>query len=236
MISRSLYPCFGSLCVQDAPMTNEVEYMRQWRANNPEKCADYTKRYRSKDPNRWKEYKASWQKANRDRATEAARRWRLNNPEKAKAATARYRAAHPDRAAAATDKWRRDNLDHVNGHERNRCATDMSYRLARRLRMRVWDAIRNQSAKKRAGSMELIGCSVQFLLGYLEKSFTGKMAWSNYGSVWEIDHIRPCASFDLTKEKNQRECFHYSNLQPLLVSDNRRKYATHPSYKRKAKS
>ena len=38
-----------------------------------------------------------------------------------------------------------------------------------------------------------------------------------------LDHIRPCASFDLTDEAQQRECFHYTNLQPLWATDNMQK-------------
>lgn len=45
------------------------------------------------------------------------------------------------------------------------------------------------------------------------------MSWSNYGK-WHIDHIIPCAAFDLSDEFEQRACFHYSNLQPLWAYDN----------------
>ena len=45
------------------------------------------------------------------------------------------------------------------------------------------------------------------------------MSWENMGE-WHLDHIRPCASFDLTDPDQQRQCFHYSNLQPLWASDN----------------
>jgi hypothetical protein len=43
----------------------------------------------------------------------------------------------------------------------------------------------------------------------------------NYNSKeYHIDHIIPCASFDLTKPEDQAKCFHYTNLQPLWASEN----------------
>ena len=32
-----------------------------------------------------------------------------------------------------------------------------------------------------------------------------------------IDHRRPCASFDLTKEEDVKMCFHYTNLQEQII-------------------
>lgn len=32
--------------------------------------------------------------------------------------------------------------------------------------------------------------------------------------------IKPCASFDLSNINQQRECFHYTNLQPLWATEN----------------
>jgi len=47
------------------------------------------------------------------------------------------------------------------------------------------------------------------------------MTWDNYGYYgWHIDHIKPCASFDLVDEEEQRKCFNYRNLQPLWSGDN----------------
>lgn len=73
--------------------------------------------------------------------------------------------------------------------------------------------------------IKLIGCSIPYLLDYLECQFDDEMSWSNYGK-WEIDHIKPCAKFDLTKEEKQIQCFNYSNLQPLWKMDNMMKGAT----------
>jgi len=53
------------------------------------------------------------------------------------------------------------------------------------------------------------------------------MKWSNYGgrTGWQIDHIIPCAKFDLTDVKEQQKCFHYLNLRPLWGKDNQNKAA-----------
>ena len=59
------------------------------------------------------------------------------------------------------------------------------------------------------------------LINYIESQFDDEMSWSAYlsGGI-HIDHIIPCSHFDLTKEEEQRKCFHYSNLQPLWAFDN----------------
>ena len=62
----------------------------------------------------------------------------------------------------------------------------------------------------------------ELINAYKQKQFKVGMSWSNYGK-WEIDHIKPCASFDLSKPREQRKCFHYTNLQPLWKLENRSK-------------
>lgn len=91
------------------------------------------------------------------------------------------------------------------------------YSLARNLRMRVYAAIKH--GYKSAPTMELLGCTLDELKVHLASQFTEGMSWNNYG-LWHIDHIRPCASFDLTQPDQQRVCFHYTNLQPLWAKDN----------------
>jgi hypothetical protein len=74
--------------------------------------------------------------------------------------------------------------------------------------------------------IDLIGCTIPELMVHLEARFAEEMAWNNYGAVWHIDHIRPCASFDLTNLEQQKSCFHFSNLQPLFAQENLRKGKT----------
>ena len=46
------------------------------------------------------------------------------------------------------------------------------------------------------------------------------MTFENYGDYWHMDHIKPCASFDLNDEEEQKKCFHYTNLQPMEGKEN----------------
>ena len=87
------------------------------------------------------------------------------------------------------------------------------------MRSRLGSAIRNQNAKKMNSTFELTGCSITFLKGYLEAKFIDGMTWENHGE-WHIDHIKPCCSFNLLDEEEQKICFHYKNLQPLWGVDN----------------
>jgi len=106
-------------------------------------------------------------------------------------------------------------------------AKNTLWKLKNRLRVRVRCALkarRYNGVTKSTHTMALIGCTPCELRAYLEKKFSTGMGWHNYGE-WHIDHIRPCASFDLSISTQQQECFHYSNLQPLWAIDNLRKGA-----------
>jgi len=90
-------------------------------------------------------------------------------------------------------------------------------RLLNNLRSRLSHALQRNSKSSR--TMEYLGCTLKELKNYLESQFIEGMNWENYGK-WHIDHIKPCASFDLNIIEEQHKCFHFSNLQPLWAKDN----------------
>jgi hypothetical protein len=138
---------------------------------------------------------------------------------------ARY-AKDPERFKGATKATRAKYLDRYKAKAceaaKNRYDTDPVYRLTSSLRLRVLQAIKKCGAAKSTFTQELLGCTYEEARQHLAAQFLPGMTWGNHGE-WEIDHIRPCASFDLTDPAQQRECFHYSNLQPLWRLDNRSK-------------
>lgn len=90
---------------------------------------------------------------------------------------------------------------------------------------RVREAIKGKYITEK--TKRLLGCDLGFLMQYLESKFKPGMTWQNHGAwrvgqpmTWHIDHIKPCALFDLIHEEEQLKCFHYSNLQPLWAQEN----------------
>jgi flagellar hook protein FlgE len=109
-----------------------------------------------------------------------------------------------------------------NEYLKNKMKEDMQFRIRKNIRDRMRLAMCGSSKSKH--TIELLGCSVEELKKHLEKQFTEGMNWDNYGKKgWHIDHILPCASFDLTDPEQQKRCFHYTNLQPLWAEDNYKK-------------
>jgi hypothetical protein len=104
-----------------------------------------------------------------------------------------------------------------------RSMTKVENRIKNRLRARFHQILSGNTKADRA--LAVVGCSLESLKLHLEAGFAQGMSWANFGQ-WHIDHIRPCASFDLSCPNQQRECFHYSNLQPLWAQDNLKKGAS----------
>ena len=97
-------------------------------------------------------------------------------------------------------------------YEKKKYYTDVQYNLAKKLRTRLNKllSIRDSNA------VALIGCTYGEYSKHIESLFTPEMTWDEVlsGEI-HIDHIKPCASFDLTDVNQQKLCFHYTNLQPL---------------------
>lgn len=105
-------------------------------------------------------------------------------------------------------------------HNKNKY--DLKFMMNLRLSGRIRSALKN-GGKKCAKTVELIGCSMGELRSYIESKFQPGMTWDNWGKGngnWNIDHILPCCSFDLSKPEEQYKCFHFTNLRPLWFIDN----------------
>ena len=51
----------------------------------------------------------------------------------------------------------------------------------------------------------------------------GNMTLENYGSVWQLDHCLPIASFNLLDENDMKKFFYWVNLRPMYSNENNSK-------------
>jgi hypothetical protein len=116
-------------------------------------------------------------------------------------------------------QWSRKNIKRICQRIKHRCRTDPAFKVLKNQRMRLWQVLKRNP--KAGTTLKLIGCTKEHLVRHLESKWKPGMNWSNYGlHGWHVDHIRPCDSFDLSDPKQQAECFHYTNLQPLWSFEN----------------
>lgn len=154
-------------------------------------------------------------------------KWRIKNPEKVMAGSQEYYANNTAACIANAERWANNNTDRKRELDRLRARRNRKnkpeHRLVCATRTRINSAIHHNS-KKDGPTTELMGCSWDQFFGHIEINFLPGMTWENYGE-WHVDHIRPCASFDLTDPAQQRQCFNWKNLQPLWAKDNLKKGA-----------
>lgn len=180
---------------------------RKWYKENSERLREYARKYYSRNPGR---------------CQEAMRKWRLKNPGGCRKATRKWRLENSERYRGTMRKWRLRNSEPRKAYKRawnlNRRQTDSNFRIRLNIRSRINQVLRGKI--KSGKTLSLLGCTIPKLKLHLEQKFRPGMTWENYGPVWHADHIRPCASFDLTDPEQQKLCFHYSNLQPLFAEEN----------------
>ena len=175
-----------------------------------------------KDPEKRKACQKRYYERNKEKCAAAAKKWQSENKEKMKEIHARHKKKNAASIKVQRAKYRRENREKIRQYQRSFYASNEQYRIACRLRARFTKKL--TSGTKVDTTFNLIGCSITEVCNHLEQQFTDGMSWDNVGE-WQIDHIKPLASFDLTDEEQQREAFHYTNLQPLWSEDNQRKGA-----------
>jgi hypothetical protein len=141
--------------------------------------------------------------------------WRTRNPEKLKEGRRKWAERNPGYFSTKRKEWMQTDAGRAYLRDyRKRPAQ----KLLRGQRKRLKELIKKGRATSVLRS-DFLGCSPVELVYYIERQFTRGMHWSNYGQ-WHIDHIRPCASFNLLDPEQVKQCWHFSNLRPLWAEDN----------------
>ena len=184
------------------------EYRKEYKLKNKEQIRKRTKAYKLKNKEKIKIQDKKYYQSNKERISKKGREYYYS---KGKNKKKEYYQSNKKRINKRNCKW-------VSYRRR----TDLNFRLKCNLRSRIRLVLIGKN--KSASTMELLGCTIEELWVHLESQFEPWMTRENYG-LWHVDHIIPCASFDLTDPAQQRECFYYTNLQPLEAIANIKKGA-----------
>ena len=131
-----------------------------------------------------------------------------------------YYVKNKEHVILRTANYRNKNKEIINKKRRDKDSPYFrkpEYKIAHSLRHRLNKIIKYKERKIHRKTISFLGCTVTELKEHLQSKFLPTMTWENYGAYWHIDHIVPCASFDLLIEEEQKKCFHYTNLQPLFA-------------------
>lgn len=171
-------------------------------------------RYENNSKDMKEKAKKVWHGPNHEHNLEVKRATRLKNLEK-------YRQA--------SRMWHQLNKEWDNNYRRERYKSNPQFKIAVLCRSRIKEALKHQSAVKSNHSIDLLGCTWEEHKEFLESKFEEGMTWENIGvykadmepkTVWQIDHITPISSFDLTNPDEQNRAFHYTNTQPMWAEEN----------------
>lgn len=202
--------------------------LSEYRVQNKDRMQEYNKTYWQKTMDSQKEKNKQWREANQERIKENMRRWLEENAEYKKAKDKEYREAHRDQKREYNRIWVKESYHKLKQDPDNELFTRL--RVKKNLSRRLRELLRQQKSLR---CIDYVGCSFDKLRMYLESRFEDGMNWYNYGNVawnkmnaWHIDHIIPCASFDMSNPVHQLACFHYKNIQPMWGIDNIKKHAS----------
>lgn len=205
---------------------NELDRLRY--AANPEKKKANAKKngpsYRASNKEKEALRHKIYRESHREESAEYQRKWRAANPDAPAAFARKARAKDPEAFNERTKEWRKANPDYI----KNRIASDPEFRIITCLRSRLLTCVRNAKAGKVSNALDLLGCSTEYFMKFIENQWRTGMSWANHGlgeGKWHLDHRKPCESFNMQDAWEQRWCFHYSNFQPLWQIENLSKFS-----------
>jgi len=103
---------------------------------------------------------------------------------------------------------------------------DLQFKIAAILRTNLNKRLRRFKVGVKSGSaVRDLGCSLKEALVYWQslETWSPEWTWVDHGTLFEMDHVRPLASFDLGDREQFLQAAHHTNLQPLSIGAHREK-------------
>jgi hypothetical protein len=180
------------------------------------------------DPEKMRERNREGYARHSEERAATKRRQRKEDPELFKAIQKKSYLKHRERILAKDKIYKSKHIERYKKQANEKYKNNLQFNLRSKLKNRInW--VMRYGVKKSEQTMHLLGTDdLSVVWKHLEQTWTKtyntevpKDEFFN-GNI-HIDHILPCASFDLTDPSEQKKCFHFTNLQLLWAEDNLRK-------------
>lgn len=204
---------------------------------------EYSKEYRLENKEEITKNKSDYYFKNKDTITVRNKKWREDNKEKLSISKKLYHLENKDTILQKHKIYYQNNKEVIKGktqiyahknrkkinkraikYSKKRRDNDPNFKLTGILRHRLWLALKGDF--KSGSAVRDLGCTIEELKIRLESLFQPGMSWDNWGigkGKWNLDHIIPLISFDLTDHEQLLKAVHYTNLQPLWATENSQK-------------
>lgn len=160
---------------------------------------------------------------------ESKRYHSIKNTENYKNTYKKYRDENKEKINNKNRKYYYKNKEKVLNQRKKRLKEDPLHRFSISVRKSIAYSFRravNGSIVKRTKSLDILGCSMEFFIKYIEDKFEEWMNWENRGLYngkekygWDLDHIIPLHT--AKTEEDVIKLNHYTNFQPLCSKINR---------------
>jgi hypothetical protein len=176
-----------------------------------ERKRERNKKYRDKNKDKREEYIEK----NKDKIKEYHKNYNKNYERKDIEKRKEY---HKTYERKDIEKRKEYNREYYREYERNRKFSDPFFKMIRNIRSRTTQAVKKYSLSKTSGTMKMLGCDKNTLMGHLQK--TGELYDSNFNvydydsSLYHIDHKKTFQDVQKGIYTLEEVC-HYTNLQIL---------------------
>jgi hypothetical protein len=156
-----------------------------------------------------------YKKNNKDLIIESNKEYYKNNKAIINEKNHNAYVANREKYLAKKKEWKNKNRDTYNAKVNERFRTNPIARLKRNCRTKINHLLKSNSLNPKSTILKLLDCTFKQLKEWLQSNFKEGMTFDNYGSFWSVDHVIPCAKFDLSKDDDIKNCFRWCNIQPL---------------------
>jgi len=192
------------------------KHTKKYRIANLEQRKVAEKKYRVANRAKIKKYRESRQNELKEYRRAHSKKMKVYNKE--------YSEKHRPGKAIRAEKWRKANPEKIRITKKKyfeKKKKEIGFRLSLNISRGIWQSLKGS---KNGEHWELLtGYTLGDLKKHLEKQFTKRMVWSNYGRTgWHIDHIIPINVFNFEKPEHEdfKRCWALKNLQPMWAKEN----------------